>query len=139
MPAWWPSTGCPAGWRTPPGSAPAAVVDARRLAPPPRCGRATDGRGADVCLELSGAYPALHEAIRATAHAGRVVAAGFYQGQADGLGLGEEFHHNRIQLVAAQVSGPTRAPGMAGRWTGTGSRTPSWTWWPRAASTRCRW
>ncbi|MEV0158098.1 zinc-binding alcohol dehydrogenase [Micromonospora sp. NPDC050686] len=80
--------------------------------------KATDGRGADVCLELSGAYPALHEAIRATTHAGRVVAAGFYQGQADGLGLGEEFHHNRIQLVAAQVSGPTPAPSMAGRWTG---------------------
>ncbi|MGC5022562.1 zinc-dependent alcohol dehydrogenase [Micromonospora sp. DT47] len=79
---------------------------------------ATDGRGADVCLELSGAYPALHEAIRATTHAGRVVAAGFYQGQADGLGLGEEFHHNRIQLVAAQVSGPAPAPGLAGRWTG---------------------
>ncbi|TDC38960.1 zinc-binding alcohol dehydrogenase [Micromonospora sp. 15K316] len=79
---------------------------------------ATGGRGADVCLELAGAYPALHEAIRATTHAGRVVAAGFYQGQADGLGLGEEFHHNRIQLVAAQVSGPTPAPGMAGRWTG---------------------
>jgi 2-desacetyl-2-hydroxyethyl bacteriochlorophyllide A dehydrogenase len=78
----------------------------------------TGGRGADVCLELSGAYPALHEAIRATTHAGRVVAAGFYQGQADGLGLGEEFHHNRIQLVAAQVSGPTPAPSMAGRWTG---------------------
>ncbi|KOX08123.1 MULTISPECIES: zinc-binding dehydrogenase [Micromonospora] len=80
--------------------------------------QATGGRGADVCLELSGAYPALHEAIRSTAHAGRVVAAGFYQGQADGLGLGEEFHHNRIQLVAAQVSGPTPAPSMAGRWTG---------------------
>lgn len=80
---------------------------------------ASGGRGADVCLELSGAYPALHEAIRATTHAGRVVAAGFYQGQAAGLGLGEEFHHNRIQLVAAQVSGPTPAPGMAGRWTGT--------------------
>ena len=80
--------------------------------------QATDGRGADVCLELSGAYPALHEAIRSTAHAGRVVAAGFYQGQADGLGLGEEFHHNRVQLVAAQVSGPTPAPSMAGRWTG---------------------
>ncbi|SCF27623.1 2-desacetyl-2-hydroxyethyl bacteriochlorophyllide A dehydrogenase [Micromonospora purpureochromogenes] len=80
---------------------------------------ATAGRGADVCLELSGAYPALHEAIRATTHAGRVVAGGFYQGQADGLGLGEEFHHNRIQLVAAQVSGPAPAPGLAGRWSGT--------------------
>ncbi|WP_231933399.1 zinc-dependent alcohol dehydrogenase [Micromonospora coxensis] len=78
----------------------------------------SDGRGADVCLELSGAYPALHEAIRATTHAGRVVAAGFYQGGAEGLGLGEEFHHNRIQLVAAQVSGPAPAPGLAGRWSG---------------------
>lgn len=80
--------------------------------------QATDGRGADVCLELSGSYPALHEAIRATTHAGRVVAAGFYQGYAHGLGLGEEFHHNRIQLVAAQVSGSDPAPGTAGRWTG---------------------
>jgi threonine dehydrogenase-like Zn-dependent dehydrogenase len=77
------------------------------------------GSGADVCLELSGAYPALHEAIRATTHAGRVVAAGFYQGQALGLALGEEFHHNRIQLVSAQVSGQLAAPGTAGRWTGT--------------------
>ncbi|MFY1702726.1 zinc-dependent alcohol dehydrogenase [Micromonospora sp. WMMA1923] len=80
--------------------------------------RVTDGRGADVCLELSGAYPALHEAIRSTTQGGRVVAAGFYQGQAAGLGLGEEFHHNRIHLVAAQVSGPTPVPALAGRWTG---------------------
>ncbi|MCI4061140.1 zinc-binding alcohol dehydrogenase [Micromonospora sp. R77] len=80
---------------------------------------AADGRGADVCVELSGSYPALHEAIRATAPGGRVVAAGFYQGYAAGLALGEEFHHNRIQLVAAQVSGPAPLPGLAGRWTGT--------------------
>ncbi|HEY0697040.1 MAG TPA: zinc-binding alcohol dehydrogenase [Micromonospora sp.] len=78
----------------------------------------TDGAGADVCLELSGAYPALHEAIRATTHGGRVVAAGFYQGGAAAVALGEEFHHNRVQLVAAQVSGDMPAPGTAGRWTG---------------------
>lgn len=78
----------------------------------------SDGRGADVCLELSGTYPALHEAIRSTAPAGRVVAAGFYQGEGRGLALGEEFHHNRIQLVAAQVSGPAPVPASAGRWTG---------------------
>ncbi|MFC7547870.1 zinc-binding alcohol dehydrogenase [Plantactinospora sp. GCM10030261] len=77
----------------------------------------TDGLGADVCLELSGAYPALHEAIRATAPAGRVVAAGFYQGDAVGLALGEEFHHNRVQVVPAQVSGPSPLPYSAGRWT----------------------
>ncbi|AXH92309.1 zinc-binding dehydrogenase [Micromonospora aurantiaca (nom. illeg.)] len=95
------------------------VVDAAADSPAAALRAATDGRGADVCLELSGSYPALHEAIRATAHAGRVVAAGFYQGYAHGLELGEEFHHNRIQLVAAQVSGPDPAPGTAGRWSGT--------------------
>ncbi len=86
--------------------------------PPPCCARPPTAGGPTSAWSLSGAYPALHEAIRSTTHAGRVVAAGFYQGQADALGLGEEFHHNRIQLVAAQVSGPTPAPSMAGRWTG---------------------
>ncbi len=71
--------------------------------------------GADVTIELSGSYRALHEAVRATAPGGRVVAAGFYQGEADGLRLGEEFHHNRIQLVSSQIGGvPT---GLMGRWT----------------------
>ncbi|HET8681010.1 MAG TPA: zinc-binding dehydrogenase [Micromonosporaceae bacterium] len=76
------------------------------------------GAGADACVELSGSYPALHEAIRATALAGRVVAAGFYQGEAAGLALGEEFHHNRIQLISAQVSGPAPVPHAVGRWPG---------------------
>jgi 2-desacetyl-2-hydroxyethyl bacteriochlorophyllide A dehydrogenase len=75
----------------------------------------TGGRGADVSIELSGAYPALHDAIRATAYGSRVVAAGFYQGEAEGLRLGEEFHHNRIQLVSSQISGVN--PRVAHRWT----------------------
>jgi hypothetical protein len=29
------------------------------------------------------------------------VAAGFYQGSATGLDLGEEFHHNRVSVVAS--------------------------------------
>jgi hypothetical protein len=32
---------------------------------------------------------------------GQVVAAGFYQGSATGLDLGEEFHHNRVSVVAS--------------------------------------
>lgn len=76
------------------------------------------GRGADACIELSGSYQALHEAIRSTALAGRVVASGFYQGEAAGLALGEEFHHNRIQLISAQVSGPAPVPHATGRWPG---------------------
>jgi 2-desacetyl-2-hydroxyethyl bacteriochlorophyllide A dehydrogenase len=75
----------------------------------------TAPEGADVSIEISGSYRALHEAVRSTAPGGRVVAAGFYQGEGAGLHLGEEFHHNRIQIIASQIGGvPT---GVAGRWT----------------------
>jgi len=74
----------------------------------------TGGSGADVCIEISGNYRALHEAVRGCAVGGRVVAAGFYQGDGLGLRLGEEFHHNRVQLVSSQISS---APlGLAQRW-----------------------
>jgi len=75
----------------------------------------TEGRGADACLEVSGSYLALHEAIRATAYGSRVVAGGFFQGGGAALALGEEFHHNRVQLVCSQISGPP--PALAHRWT----------------------
>jgi 2-desacetyl-2-hydroxyethyl bacteriochlorophyllide A dehydrogenase len=75
---------------------------------------ATAGRGADVSIEISGAAAALQEAIRSTAYAARVVALGFYQGEASGLYLGEEFHHNRIQLVCSQISNVD--PALSQRW-----------------------
>jgi len=75
----------------------------------------TGGRGADVCVEVSGATAALAEAIRTVAYASRVVAMGFFQGEARGLQLGEEFHHNRIELVCSQISGV--APAASHRWT----------------------
>ncbi|MCU0729348.1 MAG: zinc-binding dehydrogenase [Sphingopyxis sp.] len=74
----------------------------------------TGGRGADVCIEVSGAAPALSEAIRAVAWSSRVVSMGFFQGDVAGLRLGEEFHHNRVQLVCSQISGV--APGGSHRW-----------------------
>jgi 2-desacetyl-2-hydroxyethyl bacteriochlorophyllide A dehydrogenase len=74
----------------------------------------TGGRGADVCIEISGSYRALHEAIRGCAAGGRVVAAGFYQGDGLGLRLGEEFHHNRVRIVASQISGTP--VGLGPRW-----------------------
>jgi 2-desacetyl-2-hydroxyethyl bacteriochlorophyllide A dehydrogenase len=77
--------------------------------------KATAPEGADVAIEISGSYRALHEAVRSTAPGGRVVAAGFYQGEGAGLHLGEEFHHNRIQIVASQIGGVPA--GLAGRWT----------------------
>ncbi len=76
----------------------------------------TDGRGADVCLEVTGHYRALHEAIRAVAYSSRVCAAGFMQGEGAGLRLGEEFHHNRVQVICSQISGV--APTLQHRWDG---------------------
>jgi len=74
----------------------------------------TGGRGADVCLEVSGSYHALHEAVRAVAYSSRVCVAGFMQGDGIGLRLGEEFHHNRVALVCSQISGV--APTVQHRW-----------------------
>ena len=74
----------------------------------------TGGRGADICIEVSGAATALAEAMRTVAYASRVVAMGFFQGEARGLHLGDEFHHNRIELISSQISGV--APDGSHRW-----------------------
>lgn len=74
----------------------------------------TDGEGCDSAIELSGNYRALREATRAVGADGTVVASGFYQGEAAGLRLGDEFHHNRVQLLASQIgSVPNR---LRARW-----------------------
>jgi 2-desacetyl-2-hydroxyethyl bacteriochlorophyllide A dehydrogenase len=91
------------------------VLDVSQGSVAERIRQGTHGQGADVAIELSGSYAGLHEAVRATAVGGRVVAAGFYQGSASGLDLGEEFHHNRISIVASQIGGVPG--GLAGRWT----------------------
>jgi 2-desacetyl-2-hydroxyethyl bacteriochlorophyllide A dehydrogenase len=70
--------------------------------------------GADTAIELSGVYAALQEAIRSVGVSGRVVASGFYQGEGNGLRLGEEFHHNRVELVSSQIGGVP--PELSGRW-----------------------
>jgi 2-desacetyl-2-hydroxyethyl bacteriochlorophyllide A dehydrogenase len=88
----------------PPGSEVAAQVRAL-----------TQGRGADVVIELSGSYQALHEATRIAGPEATVVAAGFYQGSAGALRLGEEFHHNRVSIIASQIGAVP--PHLASRWT----------------------
>ena len=91
------------------------VLDARETPTPAQHIKAlTGGRGADVSIEISGNYGALHEAIRATAWSSRVVVSGFFQGPATALALGEEFHHNRIHLVGSQISG--LSPALSHRW-----------------------
>jgi NADPH:quinone reductase-like Zn-dependent oxidoreductase len=56
-----------------------------------------------VAFECTGSTRALQEAIRVVRRRGRVVAVGFYQGEAAGLYLGDEFHHNGIEIRSAQI------------------------------------
>jgi 2-desacetyl-2-hydroxyethyl bacteriochlorophyllide A dehydrogenase len=90
------------------------TLDAREDEVAERIRESTGGRGADAAIEISGAYPALHEALRSVAVGGRVVASGFYQGDGAGLRLGDEFHHNRAQLICSQIGGVPQE--LAGRW-----------------------
>ncbi|CAN5778757.1 zinc-binding alcohol dehydrogenase [soil metagenome] len=91
------------------------VIDAGNDSPAERIRELTDGRGADVSVEVSGSYAALQEAIRSTAYNSQVVTVGFLQGGDVALRLGEEFHHNRIQLTCSQISGVNRR--LDHRWT----------------------
>jgi len=72
------------------------------------------GHGVDAAIEVSGSYRALHEATRCVVVDGTVVASGFYQGGAEHLRLGEEFHLNRVRIVSSQISGAPVALGP--RW-----------------------
>lgn len=60
-----------------------------------------NGRGVDVAIDVSGSDRGLQGALAAAGLGGTVVAAGFYQGGAADLRLGEEFHHNRLSLIAS--------------------------------------
>lgn len=90
------------------------TINFREQDPAEKIKEITRKRGADVSIEITGSYSALQSAIRATAYNSRVVVAGFFQGEGQGLFLGNEFHHNRIQLVCSQISGS--APRLAHRW-----------------------
>ena len=92
----------------------ARPVDASATAAAEAVKDSTGGRGADVTIELTGSPAALHEAIRGAAYASRVVVAGFAQGGAEALRLGEEFHQNRIELVSSQISAVH--PRLSRRW-----------------------
>jgi threonine dehydrogenase-like Zn-dependent dehydrogenase len=93
----------------------AHVVDFTKGSPAEEIKALTENRGADVCIEISGSYRALHEAIRSTAYNSKVVSSGFYQGAGAGLFLGEEFHHNRVNVVSSQIFGVSLA--LDHRWT----------------------
>ncbi|TME64368.1 MAG: zinc-binding dehydrogenase [Chloroflexi bacterium] len=56
-----------------------------------------------VAFECTGSPAALGDAIRVVRRRGTVVAVGFYQGDASGLRLGEEFHHNGVEIRSGQI------------------------------------
>ncbi|SNS18607.1 Threonine dehydrogenase [Geodermatophilus pulveris] len=70
--------------------------------------------GADVVLQCRGHDAALATALKALRPQGTVVDLGFYQAGAEAVRLGEEFHHNGLAVVCAQISRVPR--GMAGTW-----------------------
>lgn len=71
--------------------------------------RFLDKRGADVVLDTSGDYRALHHALRGVAFGGNVVAVAWPQECQGGLDLGREAHHNRPNLIFARAcSDPNR-------------------------------
>jgi threonine dehydrogenase-like Zn-dependent dehydrogenase len=74
------------------------------------------GPGADVAIELAGAYPALQTAIRAVRVGGTVCSAGFYQGETQGIWLGREWHHNRLTMIVPHGCGWGHPPRDYPRW-----------------------
>ena len=73
-----------------------------------------DDRGADVAFQCRGQAAALHLALRVLRPQGTVVDLAFYQGGADAVRLGEEFHHNGLGLRCAQIGRVPR--GLAPTW-----------------------
>ncbi len=76
----------------------------------------TGGKGVDVAIELAGTYPALQTAIRSVRVTGTVCSAGFYQGDARGLWLGREWHHNRLTMIVPHGCGWGHPPRDYPRW-----------------------
>ena len=71
-----------------------------------------DDRGADVVFQTRADAGSLQAALRALRPQGTVIDLAFYQGGADRLRLGEEFHHNGLNLRCAQINRVPRGLGF---------------------------
>jgi threonine dehydrogenase-like Zn-dependent dehydrogenase len=71
-------------------------------------------RGADVVFQCRGQASALALALRLLRPQGTVIDLAFYQGGADAVRLGEEFHHNGLGIRCAQIGRVPR--GLAPTW-----------------------
>ncbi|WP_406080528.1 zinc-binding alcohol dehydrogenase [Micromonospora sp. NBC_00858] len=79
-----------------------------------RWGHTVGDRGADVVFQCRGQAWALQLALRLLRPQGTVIDLAFYQGGADAVRLGEEFHHNGLSLRCAQIGRVPR--GLAPTW-----------------------
>ncbi|WP_231639440.1 zinc-dependent alcohol dehydrogenase [Sphingomonas profundi] len=70
-------------------------------------------RGADIVFQTRADSASLHAAMQALRPQGTVIDLAFYQGGADRLRLGEEFHHNGLNLRCAQINRVPRGLGFA--------------------------
>jgi threonine dehydrogenase-like Zn-dependent dehydrogenase len=71
-------------------------------------------RGADVVFQCRGQPAALHLALRVARPQATVIDLAFYQGEAAGLRLGAEFHHNGLAVRCAQIGRVPR--GLSQTW-----------------------
>lgn len=72
------------------------------------------GRGADIVFQTRAHTGSLHTALKALRPQGTVIDLAFYQGGSDHLRLGEEFHHNGLNIRCAQINRVPR--GLAPLW-----------------------
>ncbi|WP_280426657.1 zinc-dependent alcohol dehydrogenase [Nocardia carnea] len=82
----------------------------------------SNGRGADLCIEASGAPAALQLAIELTGIEGTVTVASWYGSRPVPLALSREFHLRRQKIVS---TGPTVPAHLTARWDRTRMREVS--------------
>ncbi|SFH46810.1 Zinc-binding dehydrogenase [Ensifer sp. OV372] len=71
-------------------------------------------RGADIVFQTRAHSESLNVALKAVRPQGSVIDLAFYQGGADRLRLGEEFHHNGLNIRCAQINRVPR--GLSSHW-----------------------
>jgi 2-desacetyl-2-hydroxyethyl bacteriochlorophyllide A dehydrogenase len=75
---------------------------------------ASEGRGADICIEATGVPSALQTAIESTGQEGTIIAISFFGKRVVPLILSPEFHYRRLRLISSQVS--SLGSGLQPRW-----------------------
>lgn len=74
----------------------------------------SEGRGADISIEATGAPSALQAAIKAAGQEGTVVVLSFFGTRKVPLILSPQFHYGRLRLISSQVS--SLGSGLQPRW-----------------------